>query len=541
MKKQLLIPFLVLPLLAGCGPKNNSYAYDLDFNVDVNGARISFWSPFGSDKNDVLKPLIDEFTRLTGVTVNFEPKSGYDTLRDAVNNAATTGGYPNVVLGYPDHFASYVKSDIIVRLDYYFENDVHNSTFEPDGVNFSKNDFYVDYMRENNSVEFKPDGTGYTLGVPFNKSTEVLIYNKNFFDYFSADNGLDTTWKSQIYVPETYDQLESVGQAILDFFDAKNLYGKKLYQDGAIGTPVNTEKLVIDLTGIVNAATATAGEKVNVFKPFSYDSQANLFITTVRQFGGTYTSYDKEANKGYLEFNSTETVNGLNRLKTLYDKNIFGIPADWGEASYGSNPFKACKTVMTLGSSAGVTSSTPAGNKFDIGVAPVLYHNEDRKLVISQGTNLALLDKGSRQERVASWQLIKFLSKYANGTFASLSSYYPSCEYAEKALPGSTKSGMWKGYDESEFQDYVTWKNEAINSFSMADKIKAQTANINIDYYTNSTLNKKWEKFIDQPFAGSADVRDVVASIPPYVFNGEKTAQEAINYVYDNLADYVRS
>ena len=511
--------------LSACG-KKKSYAYDIDFTADISGVTINFWAGFGSDLSNSVDDLCKEFTRLTGANVKFESKSDYDSCLKAVTLAATQGGYPHVVVGYPDHFASYVKSNIIVRLDYYFENDVHNDTFEPEGETFKMSDFYQDYMKENQSVEFDKNGDPYTLGVPFNKSTEVLIYNKSFFDYCAARDDL----KDKIYVPQTYAEIESVGKAILKFLKDNNLYNTEIKDASG--------NLVLDLKGITEARFGEA-PRVTDFKPFSYDSQANLFITNVRQSGGEYTTYDKTRNKGYLAFDSNETREGLTYLKGLYDENVFGIPADWGEAKYGSKPFKACKTVMTLGSSAGVANSAPEGNKFKIAAAPVPYRTADKKFVISQGANLALLDTGSREERLAAWQLIKFLSKYANGAFCANSGYYPSCAYAEKAGADGT-SGLWKGYSEdSDWMDYATWVSEA-KTGSTADQIRAQTAQVNLDYYVNDQLQDKWIKFVDQPFSGSAVVRNEVATIPPFVFTGTKTPDQAIKYIYALLDDYVR-
>jgi len=521
-KSIILLPAIAMStsLLSSCGgiPRNN-FAYDLDFNVDVSGQKISMWAGFGSAINDVLGDLLDEFTRLTGVEVEYESKSSYGDCLKAVQLAATSGKYPHVVVGYPDHFASYVKSDIIVRLDYYFQNDVHNDTFEPGGEYYKLTDFYDDYVVENQSIEFDQDGNPYTLGVPFNKSTEVLVYNKTFFNYCAADDEL----KDKIYIPATYDELETVGQNILDFLSEKNLYGSKLMNNG---------KTVLDLTDIRDPSFADATKR---FKPFSYDSQANLFITSVRQNGGTYTVFDKVTKKGYLAFDSQETRTGLAKLKSLYDKNILGIPADWGEAKYGSNPFKAFKTVMTLGSSAGVSNDTTAGNKFDIGCAPVPYVNASNKYVISQGANLALLDRGSREQRVAAWQLIKFLSKYSNGYFCSQTGYYPTCKYAE------TQAGMWANMDpqgDFEGEDYTSWLQQAKESLSTTDLIRAEAALVNINDYTKLDVN--WVKFIDPPFSGSADIREAVAAIPPTIFTGEKTIDATISHYYSLLKDYVR-
>ena len=528
---------LGLPLLAmlassltGCGGRN-SFAYDLDFTVDVSGQTVDMWAGFGSAINTVLEDLLDEFTRLTGVKVNYESTSSYDDCLKAVTLASTSGKYPHVVVGYPDHFASYVKSDIIVRLDYYFENDVHNPTFEPEGASFKMSDFYSDYLVENQSIEFKENGDPYTLGVPFNKSTEVLVYNKTFFSWAAKDD----TLKTKIFVPATYDELETVGKNILAYLSDNNLYGKTLYDDGS--TEAGTgKKVVLDLSEVFAPDFTDATKR---FKPFSYDSQANLFITNVRQNGGTYTELDKKSGKGYLAFDSEETRTGLTQLKKLYDENVMGIPADWGEAKYGSNPFKASKTVMTLGSSAGVANDTTAGNKFEIGAAPVPYVKASDKYVISQGANLALLDKGSREQRVAAWQLIKFLSKYANGYFCSQTGYYPSCPYAEKAGTDG-KAGMWANYDADLYEDgdYATWLAEAKESLSTTDIIRAETADINLEYYTKDSEN--WIKFVDPPFAGSATIRNEVASITPWVFTGQRTIDAAIKEIYAKLSEYVR-
>ena len=543
MKKQFK-PFLLLPIIAmssaflsGCGGvARNNFAYDLDFNVDVSGQTIQMWTGFGSDITDVLEDLLKEFKRLTGVTVKHESKSSYDGCLKAVTLAATSGKYPHVVVGYPDHFASYVKSRIIVRMDYYFENDVYNPTFEPEGERFKAEDFYADYMLENRSVEFDENGKPYTLGVPFNKSTEVLVYNKTFFNYCAKQDDL----KDKIFVPATYEQLETVGQNILDYFKDNNLYGKILYNDGTT-VEGSGKKVVMDLSKIIDPATAkTASDRKVAFKPFSYDSQANLFITTIRQNGGIYTEVDPQTRKGYLAFDSKETKDGMNYLKGLYDKNIFGVPADWDEAKYGSNPFKAYKTVMTLGSSAGVANDAPTGNKFEIGTAPVPYKSADKKYVISQGANLALLDRGSKEERVAAWQLIKFLSKYANGYFCQKTGYYPSCPYAEIANEQGV-SGMWAHADENDEYDgvdYATWLEEAKESPSTTDQIKAETAEVNLNHYVKDGEN--WIKFVDSPFAGSASVREAVAVIPPLVFTNKKTIDNAIKDIYDDLSSYVR-
>ena len=187
---------------------------------------------------------------------------------------------------------------------------------------------------------------------------------------------------------------------------------------------------------------------------------------------------------------------------------------------------------MTLGSSAGVANSAPQGNKFQIAAAPVPFHDEDSKYVISQGANLALLDTGTREQRLAAWTLLKFLTKYANGYICSETGYYPSSAYAENG-------GMWVGGNVEEYVNYVEWIEASENPIaSSTEKIRAQTAQVNLDYYINPAQG--WHKFVDQPFPGSADVRNAVAAIPGWVFYDEYTPQGAIDKIYSSLRDYVK-
>ena len=186
---------------------------------------------------------------------------------------------------------------------------------------------------------------------------------------------------------------------------------------------------------------------------------------------------------------------------------------------------------MTLGSSAGVANDAPTGNTFDIKAAPVPYWSADKKYVISQGANLALLDKGSRKERLAAWLLLKFLTKYANGYICSQTSYYPASAYAENG-------GMWNGVDESAYIDYKTWLEDSMESANTVERIKGQTAKINVDYYVKAT--EKWTKFVDQPFPGSASIRTQVANVPKFLFIDKMTPQGAIDAVLERLQDYIK-
>jgi multiple sugar transport system substrate-binding protein len=502
-----MVSALACLALSGCGSHEavytidtNSDAYKVDWSVDVKGTTINFWTPFGSNVEDVLeKEVVSGFESKYGVTVVCESQGGYDNLEKAVVLAASTNSFPQITLAYPDHQAAYIYSDILVALDYYFENDSDD--------NFNISDFYSDYMAENQELLYKGDGSPYTMGVPFNKSTETLSYNKTFFTWAGAKD-------SKIFVPTTWEEVKSVNTEILTFMAP--YFGKiaasdyKAYAKGdALPSGVST---VLDFSEVT----------ADKFRPLSYDSQSNFFITTCRQWGGEYTTAGKGTLKGYLAYDSDPVREGLSWMQDAYNKKLICTPDDLaGESTkYSSEYFKNLMTFMMIGSSAGVENGAPAGNKFKVGIAPIPYKDADHKYVISQGTNLVLLNSGTSAQRKASWMLLKYLSKEANGLWSALSGYYPSCDYAQKS------------------KDY----QEFINSptVSTGDEINYDAAMVNVNNYIAS--GSTWKKFVDVPFIGSSTVRGDASTIMHELFNTtpQPTPDAVIKAHYSALKDYVK-
>lgn len=509
--------------LSSCGGGGGAdRTFNVDMTVDTRGVSIDFWTGFGVSITETLTGLLDDFEELTGIHVTHTAQGGYDGLQEKINLSAGTTSYPNVALGYPDHFAGYVRSDIILRLDGYIENDgkipetrepidVGGVTIEDeDGLfhelpAFDYDDFFSDYTRENETIEYNRDtGEGYTLGIPFNKSTEVMVYNKTFFDN-------ENIKELGITVPTTWEEVKTVGEKILNLLDQKNAFTHIL------GADLN----VYDgLTEVTEAGTSVLLDLSLVnkdsFRVLSYDSQANFFITAVRQWGGTYTEYDKDTGNGYIAFNTPETVEALTYLKGLYQDNILGIPQSFGQTDYCSDPFKNYLSLLNVGSSAGVTNAV---GTFQIGAAPIPYHDENLKYVISQGTNLCLLDKGSDAEKVAGWKLIKFLSQYANDDFAIATGYFPTCNSA---------------LNSEDYQSYITATTGTAN-----DMIKRDASVVNSSVYMDTTQN--WNKFVDAGFVGSSTIRTTVNSVTAQVFIDNADPATVLNTIQSQLSDYVRS
>ena len=512
--KKIIAPLALSILLAGTGASLASCGSRLDpYSIDINmeipeGTTIEFWTGFGADINNVLEAMLEEFTKETGIIVEYEAKSGYDGLKEQIGYSATSGTFPHLALAYPDHMADYVNRDLIVRLDYYIETDEAADAISPD-------DFYEDYMVENYEVEFDENGDPYLMGIPFNKSTEAMTYNKTFFEWA---NKLDSTIK----VPSTWEEVRTVGHAINDLLEKGSAASNNQTYFNKIAGPngetyANWKEIpedadrsqYLDFTGV----------SAENFHPFGYDSGANFFITLVRQWGGEYTEVDPQTRKGYLCFDSPEVIEGLTYMKQLHEEDVVAIPADFGETSYCSGPFTQMMSVMNVGSTAGTKHSVPAGARFETDVAPIPYRDEDHKFVISQGTNLVLLDKGTEAERAAAWKLLKWLTKWHNGEFCADTGYFPSCEYSENS---------------EVYQDFLTR-----TPITYGDTVAQNTSKVNSGYYVNPEAN--WTKFVDAPFVGSAKCRNSVDSVMQMLFFGEgATPESVIADRYNDLRDYVR-
>lgn len=502
----------VLALVALSGCDGGGRQLNIDMTVDTRGTTIQFWTGFGSSVNTIISEILADFTAETGIIVEYDPKGGYPGLQQAINLSATSASYPHIANGYPDHFAGYISSDIILRLDEFIEEDEDIPATRDDGAftelaPFDLEDFYPTYMTENRSLEFDKDGNPYTLGIPFNKSTEVAVVNKTAFDVFTA---IDSTIK----IPETWGEVETIGNKIKSIMTTRGFYGKVVGSD--YNAYDNTAAIPVGLTQLISFASVTEDN----FRIVSYDSQSNFFFTGVRQWGGTYTEMDQQTRRGYVTFDNVSTRAMMTRMRELFNDELIGIPQTWEEEQYCSNPFKESKTLMNIGSSAGVYNAVPQAGAFAVEAAPIPYESEANKAVISQGTNLALFDKGTNAEKVAAWKLLKYLTQIENGRFSAGAGYYPTCVSA---------------FESEEYQDYYT---SLIGT--ARDKLKLGAAKVNSDIYVGE--GSTWQKYVDPGFVGSSYIRDECNFIMPELFYGNppRTVQEIIDYYYGVFSDYVR-
>lgn len=506
--------------LAGCGGGLVAApSYLPDMELDTRGVTIDFWTGFGQEITATIETLISGFTERTGIIVNHTAQGGYDGLAQAINLSASSRSFPDVAVGYPDHFAGYRDSGIIMRLDQFIEHDGDipatregtatdknaEGTFEELPA-FDYDDFYADYKVENETIDRDQDGNYYTLGIPFNKSTEVMVYNANFFES-------DIVKEAGITLPETWEDLMVEGKEIFAFLDGLSAWNKVVTTDGE--TYSSVREVPKGSTVLLNLAAVNRDS----FYPLGYDSGANLFITMVRQWGGTYTEAN-ELGSGYVRFNSEQGKAAMEMLRDLAEEHLIAMPTTFaGTALYCSDYYTANRSVMNIGSSAGVDNC--ASSAFTSKTAPVLYHEGGDKYVISQGTNLAMFAGGTDEQMVASWKFIKYMSQQANGRFALLTGYFPTCGTA------------------AEDPSYVAFMESAGTADSEGERLQRYAAVTNNDVYMVD--ENGWNKFVDPGFSGSSSIRTRVETIPNEVIATETSIEDILDGAYQSLRDYVEA
>ena len=340
---------------------------------DGSEVTIKFYHTMGQNLSKVLDEYIVEFNELfPNIHIEWQQVGGYDDVRDQIKTEITVGNQPNIAYCYPDHVALYNKAAAVQTLDELIASKAEvkhaDGTTEILGLTDEQiADFIEGYYNEGTAFG---DGLMYTM--PFSKSTEVLYYNKTFFE------------KNNLTVPTTWDEMYETCKKI-----------KAL-------EPKST--------------------------PLGYDSEANWFITLCEQNGSDYTS----ATGDHYLFNNETNREFMKMLNGWYQEGLITTQKLYG--SYTSGLFtskEAERAYMCIGSSAGATHQRPekvdGAYPFEVGIATIPQVNPSSPKAISQGPSVCIFKKDNPQEVYASWLFVKYLTTTVafQADFARASGYVP--------------------------------------------------------------------------------------------------------------------
>ncbi|HNZ50064.1 MAG TPA: extracellular solute-binding protein [Bacilli bacterium] len=493
MKKSLILLVLLFSVFMFVGCKQNVRVTD-NFKVlsveEIANKDITIKFVVRSGViSTALVDLVTEFKeRYPKITVDVEALSGsYDLIRSTTMIDINSKQAPDLVIGYPDHFAEYYSAGALVNLTRFIEDKKVGFTEE------EMSDFLETYLKENRG--FNDEKPEYIYGLPFNKSTEVLVYNKTFFEKLYGE-----TWQTKI--PKTWQELETVGADIVTRVrnkEADNIFVQSIDPK----TQVKTYLKVSDYLA------------TGKFIPLGYDSADNAFITLTRQFGAEYTKRI-DVEHGYVRFNNQQSKDAMAYFKGLKDNGIFGTSALYG-LDYMSDAFKLIQSVMSVGSSAGVGYNASAGFAYELGVAPIPYYSADKKYVIQQGTNIAMLNQNSDEEKLAAWLFIKFLMEPEKSAQFAIATggYFPVRKSA---------------YETAKYTEYLTNPTD--------DKVHySKAANVVLNDY----IEQEYIYFVDDAFVGSAAIRNEAGAIFNDIMVNNKVIEARINEAYKTLKPYVEA
>jgi len=436
MKK--LISFIILLgalfLVAGCAPENLK---DKDIIIpDVlptEEINITFWHAMGQANQVLIQELIDDFQVLyPNIKVTQASQGGYNDLRDKLNTAIRAGTEPNLAQAYPDHVAVYLQGNAVLPLDEYINHPVWGYT------QADLDDFVPSFLAEGRLYDEAQ--TYYSL--PFNKSTEIMFYNKTYFD------------AKGLTVPSTWAEVRTVAQFI------KNDTGKIA---------------------------------------FAYDSEANLFITLTEQWGGAYTDYN-----GNILFNNTQSKAAVGFFSQMYKDGLAATPTHFDGQNYASDIFKAENIYMTVGSSAGARYND--STVFEVGVAPIPQFDGAgaKQAVIQQGTNVSIFKNATDAQRLASWLFLKYItSTEATTMFSSESAYFPvrisaydSAEYQAFLAKANTGDILARSAIAAKAQSNRFFTSAAFPGSSLArDEVQALVRAV---LYGNKTVDQAYQDALNE-------------------------------------------
>lgn len=258
----------------------------------------------------------------------------------------------------------------------------------------------------NNYIEAYIDGSlsagnGDLNSLPFSKSTEVLIINTSIFEA----NGI--TVPTDRYL--LYAELEA--------------YAEIMVGDG----PNQCEYLI------------------------NYDSEASYFINGGYMSTGLYLD-----NFGNTIMDSNLTGVFLDYTKALFNNQTLAIPQAFDDA-YGSIAFLQQRTCMTVSNIAGIAYNIPSDGAFEIAYAPIPQIDSNNPSALAFGPELAMLDGGTDQEKLASWLFMTFLTNDENSAAWSLNTgYLPVTE-------GAYQEDYYQSFINNPDADYA-YESAAINA-----------------------------------------------------------------------------
>ena len=185
-----------------------------DDSASGEATEIVFWHAMGGGQGEALEKLVKQFEEENpNIKVNLQNQGNYGDLNQIlVATMQSPQDLPTITQAYPDWMLQFQSADLVADLTDMVKGENGIEDYED----------ILPGVREEIEID------GKIMGLPFNKSTEVLWYNKTLFD----ELGLE--------VPTTFEELEEVSKKIKEekdipgvgFDSLPNYYATYMHNNG---------------------------------------------------------------------------------------------------------------------------------------------------------------------------------------------------------------------------------------------------------------------------------------------------------------------
>ena len=348
-------------------PETCEHVYDDFMDVSCNECgderekiTVKFYHCYGMVVQEILDGAIEDFNKLyPNVKIIHDNMGGYDDLQHKIETEIIGGYAPSIAVAYPQHIAAYNQHKALTLLDEYEQSleTVFTASGETEtlGLSQEQRDALGPYYGAGRI--FDDAKTLYSL--PMSLTTDVLYYNKTFFD------------THDLTVPTTWTEMEEVCQAI------KNIASEN-------------------------------GQSRSV--PLSVDSEFNWFANTCKQIGSTMISLNSQ---NPFTFNNAENRTFAQQYRSWYQNGYVITSSIYG--SYTSDLFVSGECYMSIGNQSSSAWYCPNLNSdnsypFEVGVAPIPQADPKNPKSLSRLLSLCLFKQADERETQAAWLFAKHLA-----------------------------------------------------------------------------------------------------------------------------------
>lgn len=187
--KKLSALALSVALMTGCSNGGKSTSQEEIVTEIKEPVEITFWHAMNGNLEKTLQDLTDKFMEEnSNIKVNLQNQSSYPELQQKITaTTASPKDLPTMTQAYPGWMLNSIEEELVVDLKPYIENET---------LKFDNYEDILEGFREATTRD------GKIYGIPFNKSTDVIWYNKDLFKELNLE------------VPTTYEEFANAAKTI---------------------------------------------------------------------------------------------------------------------------------------------------------------------------------------------------------------------------------------------------------------------------------------------------------------------------------------